>query len=111
MIIVRFPNGTAVTYVQANNVQINETYFRLLSSPNASTAIAIVPMASGAVIELQPPSRIENPVTDLTIERALEMVLEHLRDSRGHSIVHHGHQLKKLKARLSLFDARALAWK
>lgn len=108
MITVRFPNGVTLTYTHANNVQINETYFRLLASPNALNAIAIIPMASGAVIELQSPSRIENPVADMTIGRALEMVVEHLHDYRDYQDVK---RLKELKAGLSLFDARALVWK
>lgn len=70
--------------------------------------MAIIPFDSGAVIEFSRPVKIENPVEKMTLDRALAMVVEHLRDYRGPE---KALLLKELKRELSFFDARELTWK
>jgi len=70
MITVRFPNGQAVTYNQAFFARHNGEHYTL-QDREGGRAIAFVPYASGAIVELDSPCRVENPLEGQAIEAVL----------------------------------------
>ena len=107
MITVRFPSGVSILYMEANYVHIADGVWRLMTKENGKVVVAVSP-ASGCVVEMARPAKIENPLDKLTNDHALLFVLEHLRDFDGWS---QGRKLRELKAILNDFDARTLRWR
>lgn len=109
MFIVRFPNGVAITYNDANYLRYTTSGMELYDkAPNENgNWIACIQASAGATVERVPACFVENPVEKLTGENALKFVVEHVREFntwRNHN------QLKALKQTLAHFDARRGAW-
>ena len=100
MLTVRFPDGTAVEFNQANFCFTTQNCFQLYADKEKKFWIANVPL--GCVVEGSKPSRIFNPVR--TPSGMLQQVLDHLREMPPH-------QLAALKRELREFDAAVRRWK
>lgn len=111
MITVRFPNGQAVTYSDANQITWGESVHAIsigaLSDPKVRK-VAFVSAGAGCIFEFCKPCKIENPVTALTVEKAITLLTEsNLRDLNYRG----GVELAALKNKLRSFDARRHTWK
>lgn len=100
---VRFPNGQAVTYNDAMFCSYGNEIASLYTKEGGRWIVSI-PYESGALIETVRPCRVENPLTAVTGEAALEYVLAHAEElanlSRG------GRLLAELKKKLAGFSLR-----
>jgi len=108
MLTIRFPSGVAILYMEANHLRIVDGVWWLMTNKENGKVVAAVSPASGCIVEMARPAKIENPLDKLTSDHALLFVLEHLRDFDGWS---QGRKLRELKATLNDFDARTLRWK
>lgn len=77
MMTVRFPNGQAIRYNDANYVTRSPSGYTDIYTKKDGTWIAQVPMS--CLIEVQPAGAVFNPIASQSPEKSLEVVLEHLR--------------------------------
>lgn len=104
--ILRYPNGQAVTYNHARYVTYRERVMILYTKTEGGDVVAIIPYESGAVVEFVEACKVENPVMGLTDEAALVRVLANLRDYRGLN----KERIAELKRELTWFNAKKMAW-
>ena len=104
MMTVRFPNGQAVTYNRADYLDYSGDNWELYTEKDGEW-IASIQVSAGAIIEVEPPCKIENPTIAMTEGTALRMVARMLKDGTCP-----GAEAVEMKAALRGFDARSWAW-
>jgi len=109
MLTVRFPGGVAVQYDAAHYLLRDGAGWHLYTAApdKGGQWVASIELSAGAVVEAVGACRIENPAAQLTGERAVEEVAQHIRE--------YGRRVPKLvatlKRELAAFDARRMTWK
>jgi hypothetical protein len=105
MLTVRFPNGQAVTYNDANFCRYTEHTFNLWTK-EGGTWIATITYESGAIIEAVPPCKVENPIAAMTLKVACEMVLASARNANYRESI----LLADVKKMLRKFHGQRHVW-
>lgn|SRR5574341_1131304 len=110
MIRIRFPNGQAIKYNNANGFNVRtDGAIEITQRANGQVYwYAVLPPHCPALIEGADACAVNNPITELTVEKALEMVLSNLRSINGYSNLN---RLSLIKTKLRDFDARSRCWK
>jgi hypothetical protein len=109
---VRFPNGQAVTYNDANfltfgNGQVWSLYTK--DPEKGGRWLCSISPESGAIVESVPPCKVENPLVKLTGEGALDFVLENAEEiSKPWA---GARKLAELKKKLARFSTRSKTWR
>ncbi|HKO43359.1 MAG TPA: hypothetical protein VJU84_08715 [Pyrinomonadaceae bacterium] len=104
MLTVRFPDGTAVQYNQANYLVCGSTEVSLYSKKDGQW-IASILNSSGAIVEGSTPCRVYDGRK--TTEQ-LQSLVPRLRELTSHSDCQ---VLVEMKRELENFDARRRCWK
>lgn len=104
MLTVRFPNGQAITYNNANQVFTDAASWDLYTDAQKTKWIASLAPSSGVILEATKPCRIENSAAIQTLESAANMVLENIHEVRGS-------QLAALKEKLTRFNRQSRQWR
>ena len=107
-VTVRFPNGQALTYNAGWYVSWQGGRARLYDKAPDKGGDLIASLPSDAIIEWQPPCKIENPVAGLTLHTALETVRDQARQATDWRDLH---LLADLKRLLVKFNARTHEWR
>lgn len=110
MLTVRFPTGVSVRYNQASFISYNNAAWELYTKDPAQGGefVAIISPQSGCIVESRPASAVENPVTGLTGDKALDYVVENIRQFNTFT---NRRKLKQLKAELTDYNAVRREWK
>jgi len=108
MIRVRFPNGQCVTYNEANHVERLAEFTDLYESKAKRQWIAQVP--NTAIIECVEPCSVTNPISGMTLEKAIQFVLDNGRSCGGSWTAEAG-LLSDLKLMLQDFNRQRRTWK
>lgn len=101
---VRFPNGQAITYNNANYIAwaLGSEYSRLYTDKNETNFIAAVPTT--CIVEWVAPCKIENPIVGITLKNSAQQVLDNIREiDKGIAA--------DLKRKLKKFNSRSFFWK
>lgn len=109
MMIVRYSDGTGVTYNNAGYVRYLPDGGIELYTKKDGGWIATVQASAGATIEAEPACKVENPLKKLTGEAALDYVLENIHDLT--KTWNGGHKARGLKRKLANFSTRSLSWR
>ncbi len=112
MMVVRYPDGTAVTYNNANFLRYNASAWSLYTKEDGDW-IASVQLSAGATVEAVPACKVERPEDQIPLERLLEHVLDRLRDhKRRHTCVYWPllEPVRHLKCLLGRCDMRGGRW-
>lgn len=111
MLTVRFPTGVSVRYNQATFIQYGPDIWHLYTKdPKAegSRFVAAISPYSGAIVEALPACAVENPTAGLTGEKALDYVIDNIRQFNGYP---DRRKLKRLKAKLGDYNATRGEWR
>ena len=105
-ITVRYPNGQAIRYNNADYIEwggpTDPVAVKLRAGGEKGSHVAFVMANSGAVLEFVNPCEVSNPTTDKN--KAIEIVLKDLRAIDPW-------RLADLKRELQQFNAKNLEWK
>jgi hypothetical protein len=107
MLTVRFPDGTSITYHEANRLVTSQDRWEIYTAMGGKWIASIMPHA-GCIVEATTSVKIENPVDQLTDDHALDYVVKHIEE---YSDWRYNRRLRQLKAKLSRFDAKRGVWK
>jgi hypothetical protein len=103
MLKVRFPNGQCITYNNAHYCNTNSTCHTLYNNKKNLEWIANAPL--DCLIEAVDPCKIENPIIELTIDKAFSMVIEAIENKET------GYPLTKMKKLLKNYNSNTCSWK
>lgn len=112
-LLVRYPDGTAVTYNGAHYLE-HETGSWHLYTKEDGDWVASIQASAGATVECQKACKVERPEEQVSTERLLERVLDRLRNhkrqhcSLGWPLIEPVRQLKCLLGRC---DMRGGQWR
>lgn len=109
MLVVRYPDGTSVTYAIANYVNYLGNGAIELYTNKDGRWVATIQASAGAIVEAEPASKIENPLKKLTGEAALDYVLENIHDLT--KTWNGGYKASGLKRKLANFSTRYRSWR
>ncbi len=104
MVTVRYPNGQCLTYNEAHDLTRNATEWDLYTKKDGKW-VASIQISAGVIVEVIPPCKIENPIQQLTVDSALELLIKHIRDAKNFSNV------TTLKSLLRKFNSAMWEWK
>ena len=107
--IVRYPNGVSITYNDATFLVYGVNAWKVYTADpeRGGKWVASIMPSAGAMVEVSPPCKIENPAENLIGERALQEVAGRIRSFRDG----YGVQLIKLKRALADFNMRTQRWR
>lgn len=110
MLTVRFPTGVSIRYNEATFVQYTQAAWELYTKDPARGGrwVASVSPFAGGIIEAQPACAVENSTLGLTGEKALDYVVDNLRQFSSYPA---RRRLKALKAKLAGYNANRCEWK
>lgn len=110
MLQIRFPNGQVVTYSTAGFLEHGQYVWHLFTKnpKDGGSWVASVPANAGVIVERVVADRVENPLTEMTAEKALHYVAAHVSEYQGYS---HKKMLLELKQKLAAYDGRQGVWK
>lgn len=108
MVTVRFASGVAVQYNAAQYLIHGEGAWKLYTAnpANGGTLVVAIQASAGAIVELYPACRVEDPAHDLTNERALRLVAERIREFSARA----PQLAAQLKVALRAFNAKTRRW-
>ena len=106
MITVRFPDGTAVTYNDANWL-CYEGGTACLRAKEGGHSIAHIPAGTPCIIELEKPCIVENLVKGITPALSVDYLVTHIREVRGYLALK---RLGDIKRALRKFNTRTGKW-
>lgn len=107
---VRFPNGQEVTYNDACYLNYKSQGWELYTKDpdKGGSWIVSIQQSSGAIVESMKPCKVQNPLTNVTGEKALEYVIAYITEL---SKTYSGAKLvKKLKKKLVQYSTRSGKW-
>ena len=107
MLIVRYPSGLEITYNTANFLTYGKNAWNLYTKEGGKWIVSISPQ-SGCVVEALQPCKIENPVENLTGEKALSFVVDNIHNFISWKSFE---KLRELKRILSDFNSTKRPWK
>lgn len=93
MFTVRYPNGQAVQYNEANYVIYGDKVWELYTKENGIT-VALIQQSAGVIVEFQPACSIQNPM-EANLDR-LTAVQKRLSE-KNDEIIHLRHVIAGLK--------------
>jgi phage baseplate assembly protein gpV len=113
MFVVRYPDGTAVTYNTAGYLYRAETGWNLYTRnpDDGGTWVASIMHSAGATIEAVTACKVERPEDQAPLHQLLRAVVARLEDRENyvHYKVHPA--LRRLKKLLQSFDMRGNTWR
>lgn len=103
---MRFPNGQTVRYNDANYLQYTDRLMKLWKGdPDKKGAfICCIPYESGAIVEFVRPCAVENPLTSMSGQAAIEYVINNAEELA--KLSNGGRLLSTLKKKLAGFSTR-----
>jgi hypothetical protein len=107
MITLRFSNGQAITYNDANYLTHGQDGWHLYKDKDHDNWICSFPNNTNIIVEYVKPCKIENPIQALTIENAFE-VIQKLSESKDKN---YSYYFKKLKRMLNKYNIINNSWK
>lgn len=108
MLYVRYPDGTLVTYNDANYLIYGQGFCTLYDREKEPRKwICSIPYESGAIIEAVKACKVESPALSVTPEDYLKYVVKNLRKYDGYW---NRQELAKLKKELANFNMQRKAW-
>ena len=109
MMTIRYPSGVSITYNNATFLKYATHAWDLYTADpdKGGKWVASIMPSAGAMVEVSPPYKIENPAENLTGERALQEVAGRIHSFGSGS----GAQLAKLKRALADFNMRTRRWR
>lgn len=114
MFVVRYPDGTAVTYNTANYLTRTDTGWNLHTKNPAEGGnwVASIMLTAGATIECVPACKVERPEDQAPLHQLLRTVVTRLEDERHTYVNYKVHPaLRRLKRMLQSFDMRGNTWR
>lgn len=104
MIVVRYPNGTAITYPEATQICYKENTINLYRDKDQKYIVAIIQHSAGVIIDMSRYRDYETPAQRQHLQDAAERVLAEVEDVPAS-------KLAKLKAQLHRFNAKTGRWR
>lgn len=103
MIVVRFPDGLAVSYRTANFLRRTGDAWQIYEGDpdKGGIWVASIPSSTPCIVEAIRPSSVEKSFFHAG---AMEHVIDHIRD-------YNGRQLRRLKRAVSGFNTKTYAWR
>lgn len=102
---IRYPNGQSITYNNACFLSYkNNGAWELYEDKDEKRWVASIQATAGVILEVKTPCKIENPIVDLTLRKAVEMVIEHIKCLSKYDVA-------KLKRKVKDFSTRTYEWK
>lgn len=113
MFVVRYPDGTAITYNTANYL-VYEKHAWVLRTKKDGGWVASIQLSAGATVECVTACKVERPEDQVSLATLVERVVERLKEDRRRgsyldwSLRKHVNNLKRL---LSRCDMRGGRWR